>query len=247
LVVAEANSQLSLIESFHVIGEGDSFNNALTEIYCDQHSYVDYTKYQIDCDTLQHVGTTQAYQESESHFSATTVTWSGKLIRNNVNAIHGGEHCETIYNGFYYVDGNRHVDNHTVVDHAQPNCTSTENYKGMATDSGTAVFNGKIKVHQDAQKTSAFQSNKNILLSGKATINAKPELEIYADDVKCSHGATTGQLNPEEIFYLQARGISKENAKKLLLLAFARDILGKVRIIPLNKHLNDLFEQKLIG
>jgi Fe-S cluster assembly protein SufD len=155
------------------------------------------------------------------------------------------EYCETHMYGLFLADGTMHVDNHTLVDHARPNCFSNELYKGILDDRATGVFNGKVLVRPDAQKTNAYQSNKSIVLSETAHMYAKPELEIYADDVKCSHGATTGQVEPEALFYLRSRGLSERQARKLLLLAFARDVLDAVPIEPLREHLDALVAARL--
>ncbi|MEY3425976.1 MAG: Fe-S cluster assembly protein SufD, partial [Bacteroidota bacterium] len=152
----------------------------------------------------------------------------GTLVRNNLNIGVKGVNCTTHLNGIYLLKENQHVDNHTIVDHCAPNCESHELYKGVMDDSSTAVFNGKVFVRKDSQKINAFQSNANVLLSDSATINSKPELEIYADDVKCSHGSTTGQLDDEAIFYLRARGISEKSARHLMVSAFIGDVLGKI-------------------
>jgi len=148
-----------------------------------------------------------------------------------------GEHIESHLNGLYLTAGNQMVDNHTLVDHRKPNCNSNELYKGIIDGKSTATFNGKIFVRKDAQKTNAFQSNKNILLSEAGTINTKPQLEIYADDVKCSHGASTGKLDEDKIFYLRARGLSPESAKKLLMHAFASEVVNTVKIEPLQEYI----------
>jgi Fe-S cluster assembly protein SufD len=155
------------------------------------------------------------------------------------------EYSEATMYGLYLMNDNQHIDNHSVVDHAKPHCYSNELYKGILGGKSTGVFNGKIFVKQDAQKTNAFQSNKNILLSKDATMNTKPQLEIYADDVKCSHGATVGQLDEEPLFYLRARGISEEKAKGLLVMAFAQDILDHIKIEPLKEHLISVLSEKL--
>ena len=150
------------------------------------------------------------------------------MVRNNLNIDVKGENCTTNLNGVYQLKGNQHVDNHTVVDHLVPNCESNELYKGIIDEKSTAVFNGKVFVRRNAQKINAFQSNGNVLLSDDATVNSKPELEIYADDVKCSHGSTTGQLDEEAVFYLRARGLSEKSARKLIVSAFINDVIEKI-------------------
>ena len=166
-------------------------------------------------------------------------------MRNNLNIAMEAEHSESNLFGLYFIKGQSHIDNHTVVDNVKPNCLSNELYKGIIDDKGTAVFNGKIFVEPQAQKTNAFQSNKNILLSNNATVNTKPQLEIYADDVKCSHGCTIGQLDEEGLFYLQSRGISKKTARSLLVHAFAIDILDHIKPEPIRNYVDQLISERL--
>ena len=184
------------------------------------------------------VSKTEVYQQGESVFSMYTITLTGDVVRNNLTVVPDGEFCETHLYGLSLPIGDTHVDNHTLVDHAKPNCMSNELYKTVLDDSSSGVFNGKVFVRRDAQKTNAFQENKSILLTEKATMNAKPELEIYADDVKCSHGATTGQLDPEALFYLRSRGIPERQARGMLLHAFARDVIDQIKIEPLRELLD---------
>ena len=162
------------------------------------------------------------------------------MVRNNLNIVPDAEGCETNLYGLYLLKGKQHVDNHTLIDHKKPNCYSNELYIGIMDGKSTGVFNGKVHVRKDAQKTNAYQSNKNILLTDDATINTKPQLEIYADDVKCSHGATTGQLDRESLFYLRSRGIGEEKARSMLLAAFTREIIDKIKIEPLRHKLDKL-------
>ncbi len=244
LFVVGKNSQVKVVEFFHSIGEKASFTNAVTEIVLAQDAYVEYYKVQTESNQAFHIGTTQVSQESDSHFYATTVTVNGGLVRNNLH-IEDGQHCETNLFGLYLPNDKQHVDNHTVVDHAKPNSYSNELYKGILNDRSTGVFNGKIFVRPDAQKTNAFQSNRNIILSDNASMNTKPQLEIFADDVKCSHGTTTGQLDEEALFYLRSRGIGADQAKALLMVAFAADVTGQVRIPALKDHLERLINEKL--
>lgn len=181
-----------------------------------------------------------ALQQQSSTFSLTTASMGSSFIRNNVRAEHAGEACHTELNGLFMPASAQHIDNRTFVGHMYPNCTSDELYKGIAAGSGRGIFNGKVYVARDAQKTNAYQSNKNVLLSPEATINSKPELEIYADDVKCSHGSTTGQLDEQSIFYMQARGIRRSEARKLLLLAFSSDVFARIR----HEELRSWFEEQ---
>ncbi len=186
------------------------------------------------------MNTLQVHQELNSNFNTHTFSLSGAVLRNNLNIALGAENCESHLFGLYLPKNNQLVDNHTLVDHRMPHCYSNELYKGIMSDSSTGVFNGKIYVRQDAQKTNAFQSNKNILLSDDATINTKPQLEIYADDVKCSHGTSTGKIDEEAMFYLRARGIGEESAKKLLMQAFADEVLDMIKIPALKEHIHSL-------
>lgn len=245
LVIAEENAQAGIIETYLTIGTHTGFTNSITEIVLKQDANVDYYKIQDDVECSYHVGSTEILHEAKSHSSATTVTIGGAIVRNNLNVTLDAEYCEAHLNGLYMLKGTQHVDNHTIADHAKPNCYSNELYKGIMDDKSTGVFNGKIFVKQDAQKTNAFQSNKNVLLSKEASVNTKPQLEIFADDVKCSHGATTGQLDEESLFYLRSRGIGEAAAKRLLLHAFANDVLERIKIEPLRELLLQKMEQRL--
>jgi Fe-S cluster assembly protein SufD len=187
------------------------------------------------------VNTTEVHCQRDSNFTTNTFQLSGKLLRNNLNVRLKGENCETHLNGFYMLNGTELFDNHTLVDHLVPNCQSNEVYRGILAGKSTGVFNGKVFVHRDAQKTNGYQQNNNILLSDDATMNSKPELEIYADDVKCSHGSTTGQLDDDAIFYLRARGLDEFGAIALLLTAFASEVLKNVS----NEELSSVLEEKI--
>lgn len=246
LFVAEEGSEIKIIEDYYSRGDNHSFTNVVTEIYCDKNAKLDRYKIQNDNDKAYHVGTTQVMQEKDSYFSDTTISWGGAITRNDLNAVFNGTNTECHFFGLYLLNGKQHVDNHTLADHKMPHCFSNELYKGILDDNSTGVFNGKIMVREDAQKTNAYQSNGNILLSEDATIYSKPQLEIFADDVKCSHGATTGQLNKEEMFYLRARGIGKDEARILLLNAFAGDVIDSVKIDELREKLKRELYKKLI-
>jgi Fe-S cluster assembly protein SufD len=186
------------------------------------------------------------YQKENSLVNSFTFSLSGEMLRNNLNFLLEEENCESHLYGFYFADGDDTIDNHTTVDHQKPHCFSNENYKGILDKNGKAVFNGKIYVRQDAQKTNAFQSNKNIVLTDTATINTKPQLEIWADDVKCSHGATTGQIDNEQLFYLRSRGLDEKTAKALLLHAFAIEIVDIIELDPIKNYLTKVIN-KLLG
>ena len=245
LFLFEQNSQATVVESFHTLGNKASFNNVVSEISIATDAIIDYYKIQNESEKAYHVGTTQVHQKEKSTFNAVTVTLNGAIVRNNLNAVLDGEHIESNLFGLFVPAGSTHIDNHTIVDHAKPNCNSKELYKGVLDGKSTGVFNGKIFVRKDAQKTNAFQSNKSILLSDEATINTKPQLEIWADDVKCSHGATSGQLDPESLFYLRSRGLSERSAKALLVYAFASDVIANIKIESLKANLEHQIAEKL--
>lgn len=237
-------SKIDIIASFdHQAGEGSLINSA-TEIIVNENAQANYYLIQHIGDASHQVDTTSVYQHKNSTFSIYTISTRGKLIRNNLNLILDGENCETNLYGLYLTTGKQHVDNHTLVDHRKPHSVSNEIYKGILNQQSTGVFNGKVFVRQDAQKTNAYQSNKNILLTDEATINAKPELEIYADDVKCSHGCTVGQFDEDAIFYLRARGISERTAQRLMITAFANDVLSKIELQPLRDHIERYIEHR---
>ena len=237
LIVVEENAQARIVESFATVdSKAKGFNNSLTEIVVSASANLEHYKIQDETGLGYSVNTTQACQHKQSVFTTNTFTLSGSLVRNNLNIVLDGEFIETHLNGLYLTKGNQSVDNHTLVDHRKPNCNSNELYKGIIEEKSTATFNGKIYVRKDAQKTNAFQSNKNILLSDDGTINTKPQLEIYADDVKCSHGTSTGKLDEDKIFYLRARGLSEASAKKLLMHAFASEVVETIKIDELREY-----------
>ena len=245
LFIIGKSASLDVVEVFNSVGENTTFTNLVSEIEVQQNAQLQYFKLQTEQDNALQVNTTHIYQQADSRATTTTITLGGGMIRNNLNFVLDASNCESNMYGLYYLHGKQHVDNHTVVDHRQPHSVSNELYKGVLDDASTGVFNGKIFVRQPAQKTNAFQSNKNILLSDNATINTKPQLEIWADDVKCSHGATTGQLDEEQLFYLRARGLSKDTAKAMLLHAFATDIIDHISIEPLKEHFMQVLDEKL--
>ena len=242
LIVVDGNANVTIIESFRNIdSKAKTFNNALTEIVIGENSIVDHYKIQDEKEFGFLLNTTHVNQNTKSVFTTETFTLSGSFVRNNLAIVLAGEHIESNLNGLYLTNENQVVDNHTLVDHRKPNCNSNELYKGIIEDKSSATFNGKIYVRKDAQKTNAFQSNKNILLSDDGTINTKPQLEIYADDVKCSHGTSTGKLDEEKVFYLRARGISEMSAKKMLMHAFASEVVDTIKIAELR----DFVEEKI--
>jgi Fe-S cluster assembly protein SufD len=245
LVHVAENSQLQLVETYATIGASDSFTNQVMEVVIEKDAVVEYYKIQDDAGNASLVSTTHFRQTGKSYLHAVTVSLSGTIVRNNLNVVLDAERCEAHLYGLYFHGGNTHIDNHTVVDNVKPNCYSNELYKGIMNDEATGVFNGKIFVRQDAQKTNAYQSNKNILLSDNASINSKPQLEIFADDVKCSHGCTVGQLDEDALFYLQSRGISESAARSLLVYAFAEDILEHIKPAPVKKYIEQLISKRL--
>ncbi len=244
IFVTETGSNVKIIETFHTLSEGNSFRNAVTEIYQHPNSRLEYVKVQQESNDASQIDQTAIYQLADTYSAIYTLSFSGKIIRNNLHIGLHGPNAEAHLMGIYMLDGIQHVDNHTQVDHAVPNCYSNELYKGIMHEQSTGVFNGRIHVYPDAQKTNAFQSNRNILLSDNANIFTKPQLEIYADDVKCSHGATTGRLDKDAMFYLRARGLNEETAKKLLIQAFAAEVVEHISIEPITEHLVSMIENR---
>lgn len=246
LLVMGDQSECTVIESYHTHGKGaPTFTNAVSEVVVGKGARYFGTKVQAEADTSKNISYHKVNMSRDSYQHLTTVTLGGELVRNNLHIRLGDENIQSYLNGLYVLNGDQVVDNHTLVDHAMPNCYSNELYKGIMDGRATGVFNGKIWVRQDAQKTNAYQSNKNLLLSNEASMNTKPQLEIYADDVKCSHGATTGQLDDEALFYLRARGIGEETARALLNHAFAADVVEQVEHEELRASLLQLLEIKL--
>jgi len=245
LILVGENAKVEIVNHFSGSANSGSFTNAVTEVVAEAGSHGKMYLLQEEGDESNQVNSTHIVQKGSSTFSVLTVTLSGALVRNNLNFAITGEGCESNLNGLYFTSGNQHVDNHTYADHQVPNCNSNELYKGVMTDRSTGVFNGKIMVHRDAQQTNAFQSNQNILLTDKASVNTKPELEIYADDVKCSHGCTIGQLDEEAMFYLQSRGLGKMDATKLLLNAFASDVIEMVDNDAVKAYIEHWVEKKM--
>lgn len=245
LIVAEDNAEVQIIERHQSLTDNEVFTNSVTEIFAGKDAIVDYYKVQNDAATASLVDNTYISQKDSSVVRVHTFSFGGKLIRNNLNFFQNGERIDSTLKGVTILGDNQHVDHHTLVHHRQPNCESHQDYKGIFGDRSTGVFNGKIIVDKIAQKTDAFQQNNNILLSDKATINSKPQLEIFADDVKCSHGCTIGQLDDEALFYLRSRGIPKKEATALLMYAFANNVLESVRIPELKARVNKIIANKL--
>ena len=252
LIVAGPNSQATIVETYtsapSAAGDHASlyFTNPVTELVAGDNAVIDHYKLQTESEQAFHVATLQVQLGRDTNFRSHSISFGGGLVRNDVNAVLS-EGAECTLNGLYLVHGRQHIDNHTAIDHAKPYAASHELYKGILDGRSTAVFNGKILVRKDAQKTDAKQTNKNLVLSEDAVINTKPELQIHADDVRCTHGATIGQLDAEGIFYLQSRGIGLVDARNLLILAFARDIVDRIKVEPLKAQLEQMLLEKLHG
>ncbi len=257
LILVGRRSQVTFIESYVALdvalgtrnskieNAGVYFTNAVTEVIAGEGAVIDYCKVQQESEPAFHVAALQFQQERSSTVNTYSIALGGALVREEIRTVLGGEGAECTLNGLYVTTGQQHVDNHTTIDHAKPHCGSRELYKGVLDGKSMGVFNGKIIVRKDAQKTDSKQSNKNLLLSEDAVINTKPQLEIYADDVKCTHGATIGQIDPEAIFYLRSRGIAREEARNMLTQAFANDIIGRIKFEPLRARLKEALLARL--
>lgn len=241
IVVANKFIEATIVETYNTINADNCLYNSVNEFFVAENSFVDYINIQAEDAGVFHVNNTQGHQEKNSNFSAHFYSPTGDWIRNNTNIFVNGENCESHLYSAYQATGNQQIDNHTIIDHRVLNCMSNELYKGTIDDKATVTFNGKVFVRQDAQKINAFQSNNNILLSDNATINSKPELEIYADDVKCSHGSTTGQLDEDALFYLRSRGLSTKGARKLLVGAFVGEVIENIKIESVKEQVQTLF------
>lgn len=245
LIYLSPHARLQIAETYITIGQSTSFSNQVMEVVTMQDAQLEYYKIQNDSIQTNAVSTTHIIQAERGYAHTVTISLNGGIVRNNLNFIMAADHGESHMYGLYFLHGDTHIDNHTIVDNVQPNCLSNQLYKGILAGNSTGVFNGKIFVRQAAQKTNAYQSNKNILLSDNATVNAKPQLEIFADDVKCSHGCTVGRLDEEGMFYMQARGIPENKARALLIQAFVTDILEHIRPEPIRKYVDELISQRL--
>ncbi len=239
------NAQVTVLEKVDTLQAEPSFSNHVVEIDVARGANSKYYKIENDKPTSYHYSAINVAQAKDSKFTTNTIALNGAMVRNNLNIRLEGEGCEAYMNGLYLLAGKTHVDNHTSVDHTKPNAYSNELYKGIMDEKSRGVFNGKIFVRQDAQKTNAFQSNKNILMTNDATVNTKPQLEIWADDVQCSHGCTTGQLDNDALFYLMARGIKRDSAMAMLLHAFARDVIDNLELEPLQAYVEEIISSRL--
>ena len=244
LFVAGKNSQVTIIE--HYVSDEDSiyFTNAVTEIVADENAIVDHIKLQEESNKAFHIARMEVDQERSSNFSSHLISHGAEISRDDFNARFNDEGSECVLNGLFMIGDEQLFDAHTMIDHAKPHCNSHEHYKGILQDKSKGVFNGKVMVRQDAQKTNAFQQNNTILLSDDAVMNTKPQLEIFADDVKCSHGATIGKLNDEAKFYLKSRGIGEDAATAILIHAFASDVITSIKIPALRDYLEEIISKR---
>ncbi|WP_298238694.1 Fe-S cluster assembly protein SufD [uncultured Algibacter sp.] len=245
LIVVEENSHVQIIERHQSLTSNPVLTNSVTEVFAKKRAIVDYYKIQNDNLKASLIDNTFLKQKQESICSVHTFAFGGKLIRNNLNFYQEGQRIDSILKGVTIIGNKQHVDHNTLVHHIEPNCESHQDYKGIFGENSTGVFNGKIVVEKEAQKTNAFQSNNNILISDKATINTKPQLEIFADDVKCSHGCTIGQLDESAMFYMRSRGIPEKEAKALLMYAFSNDVMNSVKIPELKQRITKIIANKL--
>jgi Fe-S cluster assembly protein SufD len=245
LIIVEDNAQATLVESYAGLGAATYLTNGVSEISVGENAVLDHYRIQRETHAAFHISATYVREERAANFRSTSITLGGRLTRNHVHTVLMGEGVDSTLNGLYIEDGEQHVDNHTLIEHAQPHCQSHEFYKGILGGKATGVFRGKIYVHRAAQKTDAYQTNQNLLLSQTAQIDTKPQLEIYADDVKCSHGATIGQLDADAIFYLRSRGIGHREAIQVLTRAFAGEVLDRVRVDKVRQELEALVTLRL--
>jgi Fe-S cluster assembly protein SufD len=244
LYVAGKNSQATIIEHFVSIDDGIYFTNTVSEIVVDENSIIDHIKLQEESKSAFHIARMEVDQERSANFTSHFISFGAGFTRNEFNAQFNGEGGECTLNGLFLKEGSQFFDVHTLIDHAKPYCNSHEHYKGILNDKSRGVFNGKVIVRKDAQKTNAFQENNNIILSREALINTKPQLEIFADDVKCSHGATIGRLDENAKFYLKTRGIGEEAANAILIHAFASDVITSVKVDAVRNYIEEILTAK---
>jgi Fe-S cluster assembly protein SufD len=247
LFILENNAEAKVLVCDHTLCKEDFITNSVTEIYTGQNSKIDVTRVQNEHNNAVQLTNTYVHQERNSKSDSNYITLHGGVVRNNLMVFMNDENCENNALGLFLADQNQHVDNFTYVNHLKPNCLSNQLYKGILDDNATGAFNGRIHVWRDAQKTLAYQKNNNILLTDSATMNSKPQLEIYADDVKCSHGATVGQLDTDALFYLRSRGIPEKESRHLLMYAFAYEVLSKIKLPALQERIIDLVDKRLRG
>jgi len=245
LVVVDENSHVQIIERHQSLTDNPVLTNSVTEIFANKRAIVDYYKVQNDRETASLIDNTFINQKQESIAKVHTFSFGGKLTRNNLNFYQNGERLDSTMKGITIIGNKQHVDHNTLVHHIEPNCESHQDYKGIFDDNATGVFNGKVIVEKEAQKINAFQANNNILVSDKASINTKPQLEIFADDVRCSHGCTIGQLDESAMFYLRSRGIPEKEARALLMFAFSNNVLDSVKIPEIKNRITKIIANKL--
>ncbi|WP_405574268.1 Fe-S cluster assembly protein SufD [Winogradskyella sp. Asnod2-B02-A] len=245
LIIVNENAHVQIIERHQSLTDNPVLTNSVTEIFTNKRAIVDYYKIQNDKQSASLIDNTYINQKQESLAKVHTFSFGGKLIRNNLNFYQNGERIDSTMKGITIIGDKQHVDHNTLVHHIEPNCESHQDYKGIFDDSSTGVFNGKVVVEKLAQKTNAFQANNNVLMSDKATINTKPQLEIFADDVKCSHGCTIGQLDESAMFYLRSRGIPEKEARALLMFAFSNNVMDSVKIPELKNRITKIIAKKL--
>lgn len=245
VVVVGKAAQCSLVESYGSLDDGTYFTNAVTEMTLDEDAVIEHDKLQNEGLQAYHVASVHVHQKRRSNYTSNSISLGGSITRNNLTVVLDAEDCEATLNGLSLGTGSQLMDNHTVIDHAKPHCASHEVYKAVLDGKSQGVFNGKIFVRQDAQKTDAKQTNKTLLLSDSARMDTKPQLEIFADDVKCTHGATVGQLDEEQVFYLRSRGIDETTARDMLTFAFASDVVRRIHNEALRSQLESLVHAKL--
>ena len=245
LIIVGENTHVQIIERHQSLSDNPVFTNSVTEIFAEKRAYLDFYKIQNDKENASLIDNTFIHQEQNTNCNVHTFSLGGKITRNNLNFSQNGEHCDSTLKGVTILKDKQHVDHNTLVNHISPNCESHQDYKGLYADSSTGVFNGRVIVEKEAQKINAFQKNNNILIDDNATVNAKPQLEIFADDVKCSHGCTIGQFDEDALFYLRSRGIGLKEAQALLMYAFANTVLETVKIPELKRRINKLIAEKI--
>ncbi len=247
LFILDEGAEAEVLICDHSLSTHEYLTNSVTEIFSDRNSTFNLTRIQNEHNESVQITNTFAHQEKDSVLTSNTISLHGGMIRNNVNVTMNGENCENNSFGLFLADKNQHIDNYTYINHAKPNCISKQLYKGILDDNSRGAFTGRIHVWPDAQKTTAYQKNNNILLTDNAKMYSKPQLEIYADDVKCSHGATVGQLDEEALFYMMSRGISQKESRLLLLYAFAYEVISQIKLPALRERINDLVDKRLRG
>jgi Fe-S cluster assembly protein SufD len=247
LVIAEAGSKVDLLVCDHTLNPSKYLNNLVTEIYVGENATVNYYTIQNQHNDSTSINSVFIKQERNSVVQTNTISLHGGLIRNNLKVILDGENCEAGLFGMAFMDRKQHIDNFTQIIHAQPHCQSNQLYKNVMNDESTGAFSGRIHVMRDAQKTNAFQRNNNLLLTDQAKINTKPQLIIDADDVKCSHGATVGQIDEEALFYIRSRGIAEKDARLMMMNAFAHEVVQEIKLKPLRNRIDELIDKRLRG